>query len=64
MILYEECNKILYENMKFALANWSINRQNDEIEELSGFDAQEADEESVTNGVQYEEECHIDIGMP
>jgi len=34
--------------------HWSRNRQNDEIEELSGLDSQEADEESVANGVQYE----------
>jgi len=49
--------------MKFALANWSINRQNDGMEELSGFDSQEADEESVANGIQYEVDRHIDIGM-
>jgi hypothetical protein len=59
----DQWRKILYDNMEFALANWSRNRQNDEIEELSGFDSQEADEESVANGVQYEEDRHIDIGM-
>ena len=56
--------KTLHVNMKFALANWSLNRQKDGIEEHSEIVPQESDEESEANGVQYEEDSYINIGIP
>ena len=51
-------------NMEFALANWTMNRLKDGIEELSEIVSQESDEESEANGVQYEEDSYINIGIP